>query len=63
MTWEGGCSCFRERKENLSEFQGLGVIDHVILSRTKKLNTIYTKAFCTAQAENFTVSCSHIPAL
>lgn len=59
----GWLFCFRERKENRNEFQGLGVIDHVILSRTKELNTIYTKAFCTAQAENSTVSCSHIPAL
>lgn len=30
---------------------------------SKSLITIYTKAFSTAQAENYTVSCSHIPTL
>lgn len=52
-----------ERNENLHEFQGLSAIDVLYYPESKRLFTIYTKAFSIAEAENYSLPLSHIPAL
>lgn len=52
-------------KEKKTSMDSKDVVSRIVLyyPESKSLITIYTKAFSTAQAENCTVSCSHVPAV
>lgn len=52
-------------KEKKTAMNSKDLVSLIVLyyPESKHLITIYTKAFSAAQAENYTVSCSHIPAL
>lgn len=53
------------RKEKKTSMNSKDLVSLIVLyyPESKSLITIYTKAFSTAQAENCTVSCSHVPAV
>lgn len=62
VTWEGSCSHFRGKKTSMNSKDLVSLIV-LYYAESKSLTTIYTQDFSTAQKENYTVSCSHIPVL
>lgn len=54
-----------QEKEKKTSMNSTDLVSLIVLYclEVKSLITIYTKAFSTAWAENYTVSCCHIPAL